>query len=666
MSEDKKTVIVDLSYVSEAEKEREKKFLGMEETIDTTKEEIVHVSNNLQSQLDQIVVSGDSSVEAAQARVDESGKTYPTLKKRLDDKEQEVTAQLAQTKRNFIAPYFVEYFGSFNKYGLGEPEGIANYTEGNYVLSVKGSVGDKFLTVTAGNINHSGQTRRYPCVIRNDDLIFDLNQVIGTSDDQVLLLEPLQRTITNGVLGNLHDAVQGQHYTKLGYAAFIQHLYFTNPKHAERDSVIAQFLPYDTLGSWDITGVKGYNYQSNMKLSDDTFGQIGSSRLDVYATDATKDARWTVNLDGEKGYLETYVGGISGQALVEFYLDDALIKSVVVDKHVERLVFDYQNAKKGMLKISGVGPFPQRVAIGMTTWFKNKKFTDERLILPDDKVVCIGDSWFVNQAQESAKELENRMAIDGGSPTVLNFSKGGHTSTYARAWFDEYVIKNKPDKVIIEYFTNDFNSMGSTDVGTFINPEGQPQDMNIADMAEYVDNIQYMIDRAIEFGIQPIVVMPAATNSESQVSRFGNFTVQLWHGKKAINDTPIFKSITSDETTTRTLESNGESDLLIKSKAINSAARKGVIVDSDRNLTGGNIAEIQNNGVKKIGFKYDGSIEQTASKFIPQSSAFANNSNNRGSLYIVNSANTGNVDELRVVVQLADGTFVQKKVQLID
>lgn len=51
-------------------------------------------SKSTQTQLDTIVIEGDSSVEAAQARVNNSGAAFPTLKQRLDAEHQEVTAQL--------------------------------------------------------------------------------------------------------------------------------------------------------------------------------------------------------------------------------------------------------------------------------------------------------------------------------------------------------------------------------------------------------------------------------------------------------------------------------------------------------------------------------------------------------------------------------------------
>jgi hypothetical protein len=42
------------------------------------------LSNNVKTQLDTVIIEGDSSVEAAQARLDTTGKVHPNLKARLD------------------------------------------------------------------------------------------------------------------------------------------------------------------------------------------------------------------------------------------------------------------------------------------------------------------------------------------------------------------------------------------------------------------------------------------------------------------------------------------------------------------------------------------------------------------------------------------------------
>lgn len=81
---------------------REALASGIEEAGDiadqanTKSDDAVEQVDNIQAQVDQLVVEGDSSVEAAQARVDAEGKSYPTLKARLDAKETEFSSQLAQ------------------------------------------------------------------------------------------------------------------------------------------------------------------------------------------------------------------------------------------------------------------------------------------------------------------------------------------------------------------------------------------------------------------------------------------------------------------------------------------------------------------------------------------------------------------------------------------
>ncbi|MBT2601430.1 MULTISPECIES: hypothetical protein [unclassified Oceanobacillus] len=63
-------------------------------------EESVNQVNNIQRQVDQIVVEGDSSVEAAQARVDAEGVSHNTLKERNDSdylKLLQISEQIGET-----------------------------------------------------------------------------------------------------------------------------------------------------------------------------------------------------------------------------------------------------------------------------------------------------------------------------------------------------------------------------------------------------------------------------------------------------------------------------------------------------------------------------------------------------------------------------------------
>ena len=605
------------------------------------------------------------------------GKTFDELvPKDIDSKLASTESLVKEANRNNMKPRFVEYFASFNKFGAGTPTGVTNYTGGNYVLTVNGTAGDSFVTVTAGDISHAGASTKWPCVIRNNDGIFSLNQVTGTDGvSKVNLLRPLSKNITATQLGNLHDMALGQHYTELGYFAFAQHLYFSTPKYTERDAVLSQFLPTDTTGDWVLNGVSNYNLALNMKATDGTYTHIGAKRLSLYCVDDTKNGEYTATLDGRKGYVETFVGvstdtSVGDAVKVEFYLDDILVDTKISRKQVERVIFPYENAKKGKIKISGLGVFPLTLAIGMTTWFASEKYSKDRLISPSDKVVYMGDSWGEYHNKAVTRELERLMRADGGEPTILNYSKGGHSSDYARAWFQKYVIDNKPDKVIIEYFTNDFNSINGTNLGNFTNPAGQPQEMNIATLAEYTQNMRWMIDEAIKNGIEPIVVMPASTNSDSQTQGFGDKAVQIWLGNKVTNESPSFKSIATDSTTTSKVTSKdstgvGSGTLPLMSKEINSSARKGVMSDSDTgaSLTGGDIHGFYNNNVRKAGVKHNGTLDTPFIQFQGQTTNTVANVGNRGTLYVKDDPGVLD-DEVHIILQKGDGTYVRYNIPI--
>jgi hypothetical protein len=589
---------------------------------------------------------------------------------------QNVNTQLAENtkelKKQFMKPQYVEFFGSFNKYGLGVPAGIANYTGGNYVLTVSGNAGDSFVTVQSGNIADAGATTKWACVIENNDGIFDINQVVGTDGvSKVNLFSPLKTSVINKRLGNLHDAALGQHYTELGYFAFAQHIFFTNPRHAERDSYIARMKPDDTSGKWVSNAYNIYNQAGNMKDTDNTFLKIGSKHYLLSAANNTSYTEWEQKLDGEKGNLEIYVGVNYGTVLAEFFKDGVLSESVVISKPVNRLTFDYEGVQLGKIKFTlqgASGLFAsgnQAVYIGLTTWWKNEKFQEGSLIKANDKVVYIGDSWGTYHNKATTRELTRLMQSYGGNPTILDYSKAGHSSEYARAWFEEYVIANKPDKVVIEYFTNDFNSIRSgTDLGVFIKPDGTSQNMSISSLTEYVDNINYMIKKAIENGIQPIIIMPASTNSETQAQTFADYSTQIWLGKSIVVENPSFKNANIEKVLTSLIESVGTSSVgsnLIKllSKETNSSARKGVMSDSNVNLTGGDIHGFYNNGARKSGVRHDGTLDSPFVQLQPQSSNIGATSNSRGVIYVKDDPSLD--DSAYIILQKADGTYARFK-----
>jgi len=84
---------------------------------DTKATQALANSESTQTQLDTIVIDGDSSVEAAQARVDEKGDPHPTLKARIDDGFEKTNQQLAETVGRSVADviHLVENYGTENE-----------------------------------------------------------------------------------------------------------------------------------------------------------------------------------------------------------------------------------------------------------------------------------------------------------------------------------------------------------------------------------------------------------------------------------------------------------------------------------------------------------------------------------------------------------------------
>jgi len=81
-------------------------------TADTNASQALALAQNVQTQLDTIVIEGDSSVEAAQARVDADGNVFSTLKERLDTKETLIQQQLETTVKKGELVRNVKDFGA--------------------------------------------------------------------------------------------------------------------------------------------------------------------------------------------------------------------------------------------------------------------------------------------------------------------------------------------------------------------------------------------------------------------------------------------------------------------------------------------------------------------------------------------------------------------------
>lgn len=566
----------------------------------------------------------------------------------------------------YLTPLFIEMFSDLGRLGTGTPSGIANYSGGNFVCTINGTVGDTFVTVTNGTVSDGGGI--WLAVIQNNDLTCDINKVIGIDGTKFLLKEPLKKTIVAGKIGNVHDAAQGLHYTELGYFAFAQKIYNEQPRFAQRKRKLNQFLGKNTaLDFWKLTtSFFAVNSVANINNPTDlTLSRFGTPALVLNLASASHSAELELN-NAQKGYLEIYISSLNNCSL-DFLKEGVVVKSVVVSKILQRVVLPIDTADNIKVKVYDVtasGTNVNQLFIGNTTYFLND-FIPTKTINKDRKIVYIGDSWGTYHNQATTRELQRLMQADGGSGQVLNFSRAGHTSNYALDGFQQYVISNKPDAVVIEYFCNDFATINGTDLGTFTAVDGSQKSMNVTTIGQYVANIEKMIALAIDNGIQPIVIMPAVTDSVSRTQDFSNKASGIWLGVSEKLDT-----VDLPEIKTRKLVQNGTTTFgnafEIMTIEENAGARIGFKTNTNATITGGYLESTFNNGTRKGGVMHDGRLVYPSLQTTPEYGTRTPSVANRGLIYSFDGQPDNADDQLRVVIRKADGSFVTKKIQLID
>ena len=643
--------------------------------IDTSSDEVDALKGELQTAINTANASlGEFDVAL------ETGIVAANLAEKLEDFEEINNSRLLSTEQQLaemsnqvdalvLKPLYVETFASMGRYGIGTPSGVANYTGGNYVCTISGNAGDSFVTVTGGVIADGGGI--WTAVIQDDTLKTHMNKVIGISGSTFTLVEPLTVTITNGKIGNLHDAPLGLHYTELGYFAFAQHIYNTNIKHSERVLNDKQFVGTDSSSFWQTTtSWSSYNNVTNVNnAGDNTLAKYGRAGLVLNLADPTHMAVLDY-VAKEKGYLEMFLSS-EKPSVIEYYKNGVLVQSIPLDHILQRVTLDFEYGETLKVKVFDAGASGGNVnslRIGNTTFWLNRSILPAELISPNDKVVYIGDSWGVYHTAATTRELTRLMTADGGTPTVLNYSRGGHSTNYALDGFEEYVVANHPDKVIIEYYCNDFASIGGTNLGTFTAVDGTQKSLNVTTLTQYLENMNKMVEIAIQNGIQPIIIMASVTDAITRTQEFSDIISSIWLG-----DTLNKPSIETNEMLVKTIQQSGSTSygnrLEIIGTEENALDRQGVVTDTSAAITAGNIATYKNNGVTKAGVGYDGTFKGPQVKMTPITNYndVPLSEDGRGTIYFVDTAvNYGGGDEFYVVIKNSVGAYVRKKLSLID
>lgn len=614
----------------------------------------------------------DSDAMSRQAAINAKGEDKENLKARIDEDYTIVTNQIEENERVvkslILKPLYVETFASMGRYGTGTPSGVSKYSGGNYVCVISGNAGDKFVTVTSGTISDGGGV--WSAVIQDANKNCYMNKVISIDGNKFNLIDPLPVTIQNGKIGNLHDEPQGLHYTELGYFAFAQHIYKTEPKYTERELNDKQYLGTDISSFWELTtSWSNYNNVTNIdNAGDSTIAKLGRAGLMVNLASPSHSAELNYTAK-EKGYIEIFISSTKPSTL-DFLKDGNVVESISVNSILKRITLDFEygeNLKVRVHDVNSSGSSVNSLQISNTSFWLNRSNLPSKLISPNDKVVYLGDSWGTYHNQATTRELIRLMMENGGEPTVLNYSRAGHSTNYALDGFEEYVIKNKPDKVIIEYFCNDFASMNGADLGTFTAVDGTQKSLNVTNQTQYLKNINKMIEMAIQNGIQPIIIMAAATDAMSRNQDFSDRISSIWLGD-TLNKTSIETTNISVKRIKQAGPTNFGNSLEIVTTEEDAGDRQGAVINTDKPITGGSLLTLKNNGIPKYQVNPEGRPIIPDVKIKPLYGTQSPIRNNRGVIYIFDGqgGTTKADDELRLVIQKADGSFVTKKIPLVD
>ena len=421
------------------------------------------------------------------------------------------------------------------------PDGQGFLAE-HHVGGVSGTRGTTTLTVTDTATLATlvgGGTGPWDGVVQDSTDAAVFVTVTGVSGGTVTLLRPLPIDVSGGVLASRIDAAAGQHLTLLGYRALAQLIARTSPVIGCRGGILD--------GQWD-TLPPSYRTLWAKNAAMTAYGEINSSdgganvRTYITAQDTANEfdpGNWARRINRNPGGVKvgTHAAGHGVTAtfrpgrrpsVLELWTTSSRDASSLPTVNRVRVVVGlddgttiYDRVVDGALYCHRI-PAPAGDALtvevtnhdGAIAYINISQVTLREAgvgtRIGGRKIVVLGDSW----TQYSGQELGAELARVTGS-TVVTHGLGGTTTEWGLAWWDEYVRKERPDDVVIHFYTNDLNNNqdstmpipGGATVSMWPNGLSQAQAE-----ARWIANIAKMIALAQADGIRPVIVMPGGVN----------------------------------------------------------------------------------------------------------------------------------------------------------
>jgi len=429
----------------------------------------------------------------------------------------------------------------------------AQYATGGFIseltIAVTGQKGSTVLTATDTSKMAGLGNAKFAGVLNSTDKRQDIFVTVMGNDglSSFTLRKPLRADFT-GTLSTKYDSPLGQHLTKGGTRAFVQHALESNDSATGRGPILA--------GTWDMLP-PAYNREWSRNAASEAYGTLNSAapvvrtdltvqgahnpigptdKVELHPTNLASGMSLGTHKKGHGAVARLYTG--RKDSTVEFYTSAqrsvdtgvgyALRVTVVADgvtlyneRHdafMTRVVVPVSGFDKVEINVTNDNDVDTPYYI----YLSNLKMREApvRPRIGQGTIVVLADSW-----GEFYDGLLGKVLSEKSGAKVITRSKGGTTSDWALAWFNEYVLPENPDECWIHFYINDSNYSSGSVPGSYTDPAGNvlplwPSGLTLdTGAARWRQNIMQLIHLCQRAGIRPVVFIPGGTASEQQTTR---------------------------------------------------------------------------------------------------------------------------------------------------
>lgn len=392
----------------------------------------------------------------------------------------------------------------------------------------------------------TGQTNPWDAAVVSADGTAFFVTVTAWTASTITVLRPLPSDVSAGQLASRIDSVGGQHLTSLGYKALAQAVAGFSPLVGTRGGILdgcwdtrpqqysTMWQPNAALATYGVknstdggpTVQSSLTYQASLNayVANNVMtipNQASPSGIRAGSLAAGHGVTATIRTGGRSAVLEFWTcayrdnndnPATQGLQVAVTNLDDGTTvytRAVTGVREAHRIPLT--KARNVRVDVTTSTATPVYLYVSQTTI----REAGQGGRISGKKIVLLGDSWTQYADFAFAKELQKATGVQ-----VVTHGYGGTTTDYGLAWWDQYVRAEKPDTVVLHFYTNDLNNNQNS---TFVDPSGAtvsmwPNGLTQAQAeARWVSNINRMIALAQADGIRPVVVMPGAVNITRQL-----------------------------------------------------------------------------------------------------------------------------------------------------